>query len=296
MLERLVGAGFKFYLGVPLESKGQTLGTICMFNRTPTELGETQVALLRAIGQQLGVAVDNSLLFAQTETALSETQALYKIIAEMNAARSFEEILTALTEQSLLKQADQLLLMAVFDRPQSESVRPEWIIPVAHRAGIPIKIAERYPVNAFEAAPNTLFTGQPVVLEDLSSDQRVDRVACTLFHTVFQAGSSVIIPLLLGEQSLGFIQGYFKDPIKVSEHEIRRLTAIAGQAAIAVQSRLLLEQATNRARQEQRIREVSSQVFSATDVDSIMRRAVEQIGKVLGVPAYIYLGDGEQSS
>jgi uncharacterized protein YigA (DUF484 family) len=71
--------------------------------------------------------------------------------------------------------------------------------------------------------------------------------------------------------------------------------AVAGQAAIAVQSRLLLEQAQTRAHQEQRIREVTAQVFEAVDVQTIMRRAVEQVGKTLGMPAYIYLG-GDHSN
>jgi GAF domain-containing protein len=94
----------------------------------------------------------------------------------------------------------------------------------------------------------------------------------------------------LADQTIGFIQGMFTEITEIPDTELERLMAIAGQAAIAVQSRLLLEQAQTRAQQEQRIREVTAQVFEAVDVQTIMRRAVEQVGRTLGMPAYIYLG------
>jgi len=150
-------------------------------------------------------------------------------------------------------------------------------------------------VTAFEALPGTLLTDRPAAMSNLGSDHRLDRVTRTLFQDIFQARSSIIIPLMLGNQSIGFVQGYFDQPMEFPSGEQDRLMAVAGQAAIAVQSRLLLEQAQSQARQEQRIREVTSQVFSATDVDTIMRRAVEQIGHVLGLPAYIYLGETRTS-
>jgi len=68
------------------------------------------------------------------------------------------------------------------------------------------------------------------------------------------------------------------------------------QVAIAVESRLLLEQAQAKSRQEQRLLEFSAKVFAASDVDAILRRAVEQVGRTLGTQAYIYLGDGSNSN
>lgn len=102
-----------------------------------------------------------------------------------------------------------------------------------------------------------------------------------------------MIPLMLADRVIGFIQAYYGEKVHFTDVEVERLTVVASQAAIAIQSRLLLEQAQARARQEERIRQVTSQVFAAADVDSIMRRAVEQVGRVLGMPAFIYLGESE---
>ena len=72
----------------------------------------------------------------------------------------------------------------------------------------------------------------------------------------------------------------------MSEEEENFASAIADIVMLAFTA----NERRNRALQEQRIREVSTQVFGASDLNTVMRRAVEQIGRVLGTPAYIYVG------
>jgi len=283
---------------LPLEIQGQPIGELIL--EGDQHLDDGLHKLISSVVERLSEHVENLRLSAQTQNALAvtestlnETKTLYDIIAELNAAESYPEILSALWQHTIMKKADQLLFMGVFDEPTDFDAPPQWIYPVAYRCGLEIEISDRYPVSAFEAEPNTVFTEMPVVLEDVSSDQRLDRISRTLFEEVFLAKSSVVIPLMLGDQSIGFVQGYFGESTKFPKDEINRLMAVAGQAAIAVQGRLLYEQAQSRASQEERIREVTAQVFEASDVDTIMRRAVEQVGRKLGRPAFIYLGEGE---
>jgi GAF domain-containing protein len=256
---------------------------------------EKSIELIATITERLAEHIEGLRLSAQTRSALMDTEALYSIIARINSSVSYNDILTTLSEATLFGEADQLMIMAIFDRPLSDTQVPEWIMPVAYRSKDQIEIARRYPFNAFESTPHTLFTEQPAILSNLSSDHRLDKVTRTLFKDVFNAQSSIIVPLVLGNQIIGFFQGYFSKLTEFPEHEIHRLVAVAGQVAIAVQSLILLEQAQARARQEQRIREVSAQVFNAVDVNAIMQKAVEQVGRALGAPAYIYLGQNRPS-
>jgi GAF domain-containing protein len=275
---------------MPITMRGDMIGALAIQVDDQKPLSEEEKGLVGGILEQISLALEGARLFEQTQVALGETQTLYGVISEMNAAGSYDDLLSALSRGTLFNQADQLLLMGVFDTPLAGEHIPEWIYPVAYHAGGAIQIAKRYPLNAFEAKPGTLFSNQPVVIENIANDPRLDRVARTLFQEVFRAKSSVIAPLLLGNEAIGFIQGYFGERITFQKEEMQMLVAVASQAAIAVQSRLLLEQARARARQEQRIREVTTLVFGAADVDSIMRRATEQISRALDRPAFVYLG------
>ena len=276
---------------LPLSLRGDVIGALAIQIDPQNPLSPEELSLAQEMSDQIVLALESARLFTQTQLALGQTETLYSIIAEMNAAGSYQEILGALSRQTYLQNADQLLMMGIFDIPLDNDHLPEWIYPAAYQTSSAIEVATRYPVSAFQVKPNTLFTNQPVVIADIASDQRLDRVTRTLFQEVFQAKSSMVIPLMLGSQAIGFVQGYFGAEIELPDAELQLLSAVSGQAAIAVQSRILLDQAQSRARQEARIREITAQVFNATDVDTIMRRAVEQIGRVLKTPAFIFLKD-----
>jgi GAF domain-containing protein/HAMP domain-containing protein len=276
-----------------IEIRGEKLGEVSLEGIQTVD--EKSMELIKTITERLAEHIDALRLSAQTRSALMDTEALYSIIARINSAASYNDILSTLSDSTLFSNADQLMIMAIFDRPLTGAQMPEWIVPVAYKSKEDIEIAQRYPFNAFESVPHTLFTEQPAILSNLNNDHRLDKVTRTLFKDVFNSQSSIIVPMVLGNQIIGFFQGYFSKLTEFPEREIHRLVAVAGQVAIAVESLILFEQAQSRARQEQRIREVSAQVFSAVDVDAIMQKAVEQVGRALGAPAYIYLGQNRPS-
>jgi GAF domain-containing protein len=56
----------------------------------------------------------------------------------------------------------------------------------------------------------------------------------------------------------------------------------------------LFEQIQARARRERILREVTAKVRGATDADSIMRTAVQEIGRALGRRTFVYLNKDQQ--
>ena len=215
---------------------------------------------------------------------------LLSITAELNAAQEFQDVLTAITGQTILKDADQSLMMCLFDRTLKPGQVPDWIFPVAYKVDLPVEIADHYPLSAFEVNPNTIFTSQIVMIKDVATDHRLDRITRKLFQDVFHSNSSIIVPLVLADQSLGFVMGNFDKIVDFSEAEIQRLSAIAGQVAITVQGLQLLKQTQARVKREQLLREVTEQINSATSTDVVLYRAAQELGRVLKQQVFVYLG------
>jgi len=257
------------------------------------KLDNNTLNILKVVAERLSSHLDNISLSNQTQQALAETDALLGITADLNAAQEFQDVLKAITDRTILKAANQSLMMCLFDHPLSQGQVPEWILPVAYRIDLPIEIAPRYPVNAFEIEPFTIFTNQIVVIKDVSNDPRLDRITRKLFQDVFHSNSSLIVPLLLADQSLGFVMANFSDYVEFSNDELQRLNAIAGQVAIAIQGLQLLKQTQERVKREQLLREVTAQINSATSTDVVLYRAAQELGRVLKQQIFIYLGDGQ---
>jgi len=61
-----VQAGLHGYIGVPLESKGNVLGTLCVFRYANERIPEKTTSLCKAIAVQLGFTIENARLFDES--------------------------------------------------------------------------------------------------------------------------------------------------------------------------------------------------------------------------------------
>ncbi len=212
---------------------------------------------LEAIGKQVGVAVENARLFQSTQNALGETETLYQASSELNAVRTFDDILQPLKNFTILGKADKLVSLLLFSSPWTKlgeqgAGMPEWAIPAAQWTSLPAEnLAPRYALASFNAA-QLLSPLEPTMVADVATDGRLDEQAKQLFQEKFQAHSALFAPLNVGGLWIGSVMGIYSTPVNVDEAEIRRLSALSSQAAIAAQNLNSIELAEQRAREAQR--------------------------------------------
>jgi PAS domain S-box-containing protein len=60
----------------PMHARGRVVGILSVMNHTPYEFGEDQIAVLRVIADQVGVALDNARLFEHTKEQSSRLSAV----------------------------------------------------------------------------------------------------------------------------------------------------------------------------------------------------------------------------
>jgi PAS domain S-box-containing protein len=65
-VESELRAGLHGYIGIPIETKGHTLGTLCLFRYTNENIPENIVSIVQTIGGQLGFALENARLFDES--------------------------------------------------------------------------------------------------------------------------------------------------------------------------------------------------------------------------------------
>lgn len=292
-----IANGFRSYLGVPLAAKGVPLGTVCIFSKETKWVPPERIALTETIGQQVGVAVDNARLFQSTQVALGETEALYQASSEINAVQSYDEILLMLQRYTILGKTDRLLCISLFDHPWSAQPAdphagqylaledldpPEWVIPFSQWSALPVENRlNRTEFRQFPAA-NLLSPNELTLIEDVNTDNRLDERTRQFFQSALQARSVLFIPLSLANQWIGFVISAFSVPIHLDELQIRRLAAIAGQAAVAIQNLRLLDESRRRANQLQTAAEIARDTSGTLALDNLLQRSVNQIVERFG--------------
>jgi GAF domain-containing protein len=280
-------------LKYPLVVRDEAVGELIVDSVTQSD---EAAEIIEAVAQQLSAHIEDLRLTAQTENALNETETLYKASAELNTAKTYDQILEVLRRYTWLGHNTQNVTVSLFDRPWSSEEEPTWIKTMARWTLLPpTAVLDQYPVSAFPSARELLHPNTPTLIEDVASDPRLDDNARNLYAVQFGAKSTLFIPLVVGGQWLGYLNGIYQQATTFPEAEIRKLVAVSGQAAVAINNIRLLLLTQERVKREQSLREITAAVRSSTNPVTIMRTAVREIGNMLGRKTVLQLSAPEQS-
>jgi GAF domain-containing protein len=270
-------------LALPLTSRGETIGALTVQSIFPAAFSREDVTTLQTMADQLGNAIQNARLFEQTQKALAETETLYMASAELNTARSYEDILTAVCQHSTLGTSQDAMIY-LFDRPWTEDQDPEWADIVARRTERLLEATRsRLPMATFSTwAAQFLRPDALTLFEDIASDSRIDDDLRADLLQRYQARGAVFAPLVVGGQWIGSITAFYQEPTTFPEVEVRRLTALSGQAAVVVQGLRHLREIQARARREALIREITGKIRASTDLETILKTTVTEVSRALG--------------
>ncbi|MCI0578319.1 MAG: GAF domain-containing protein [Chloroflexi bacterium] len=281
---QMIGPPAESWLGVPMIAGNQVIGVIGVQSYTaPLTYNEHHLELLTAVASQAAIAIENARLFGQTQTRAEELAVLNEMSRELTASLEVNTIINHVYNYASRLMDTTNFYIALYDADSSLIS-----FPIATQEGQRVNWRSR-PFG--EGMTEYLVKSRKPLLITEKVEERLKELG--LASIGMQAESWAGTPMLFGEQVIGAIAIQHPQPHLYDEHHIELLNAVASQAVIALENARLFTQVQARARRERILREVTARVRSATDVDTIMRTAVQEVGQALGRQTFVYLGDGE---
>jgi GAF domain-containing protein/HAMP domain-containing protein len=275
---------------MPIRLGAQVVGTLQTV-RPDRPFGNDEQAIVRAVAERLGLAIENARLFQRTQHTLQETAALYEGSELINAAETADEVLAALEKSTLAGDAD-VVLIGLFDRQWVDDQMPDTMTVLAARGRMMQDALQPNITIPLNIVPGValLSSGEAVVINDVANDPRMDDQAR---ETTLMVGvqSTVAVPLVAGGERIGFVSISRAEPTNFTEDAVRRLTTLAQQAAVALQSQQRLAQTQARADRERLLHAISDEMQRAADLDELMRITAEELNKALsGSQTLLHVG------
>jgi GAF domain-containing protein len=275
--QALLPEGTEPGLTLPLLAGGETVGQVALAfsDRSPTD---EEVALARAVAEQAALALESARLFQETRHTLAEMEALYQASRAISTASTPDEVLHAFVDHVIPPQIGRCVL-ALID-PESPPEEPVVEVVAAWDRGL-----ERSPSlgRRWSTAQIPFIARratEPVIIADVDAYPDADEISRYVFRHVLGVRAVLSIPLMIGQRLLGWLMvESLSEPCEFSEREVRLYRTLADQAALALERMRLFEETRRRAEWERIRAEVSARVRASTDMETILRTAVRELGR-----------------
>ncbi|MCD6417798.1 GAF domain-containing protein [bacterium] len=259
------------YIRIPLIQRGEFLGGIHLYSLRVFPNDETFEKLLKGLGEEISVAIENRRLYNDLEQRLKESMALYEISKVLISAVDYDLLLEQIlwiVQESFGFAATTILLL---DEEHNELyVKVSW--------GFQTDIMNtRIPVGK-GITGWVASTGQPLIIPDVKHDPR-------FIPTDMDVKSEMAVPLIVGGKIIGVLDVESKEVNRFSERDLWFLSSLAAQASLAIDRAKLYQQI-----REQAIRDPLTKTYNRRFCDDyVQNQARETLLK--GMPVSIIMVD-----
>lgn len=230
----IVKEGLQTLVGTPLVSKGRAVGALSLGARRPDAIRPQELELLTAIGQQIGMAVENARLYQEAGRWAEELTLLHQVSIFLTSTLDPIEIYDQMAEQSTKLLGCQAAAIFQWDAERQEAV------------GISTYGANGVGAGDLRMAPgesgiltSLIAHRQSITIEDALADPRVP----PLWRERFSAQALLCLPVWGTGKPLGFLfmidqQG----PRRWRPDEVELIESFVNRAAVALENAHLHKQ------------------------------------------------------
>ncbi len=261
------------HFSLPLQIRNQSIGNLLI---EEGELDEDSRQMVAEIGERLSQHLEGLRLSQQREQALGEAETLYTITTRLTAATSISDILTIICESSRADLHSGMLYSITTDaqgRPDSLTLAATW--QAEHASANSIPVGQRFSLNDLPSARQALQHTPDLLYIENPQESQFDEIVATFFARGQANGSMAMFPLVVQDQWIGLAFLNWEKILRFSESEKRLHRNLARQAAIVLNSRLLLEQSRQRAAELEAVARLSATASSVLNPHDLLQSVVE---------------------
>jgi GAF domain-containing protein len=266
-------------LGVPIALGGSLLGLVHIQHSKPDVFDNEAIATLQTVANLLASLIQNFRLLETTrqnlkvmEKRLVVLETLDLVNKTISAETNLTNLYKLIHDQIVKVMGEVDFLIALYDQ-ETNSIDVPYAFETSKKLAIPA-----YPRG--QGLTSLLIKQKKSIM--LVED--VERHAVELGAKIFgrPAKSWLGAPLLVGGDAIGAIvvQDFEKEH-RFDDDDQRLLSNLATQVAITVRNAFQLESVRRQAEHERLAAEMTAKVWASTDLHTILRTAIQELGQKL---------------
>ena len=263
------------WMGTPLLNRGRVIGYITLDSHSPEAYDESNVETAMAFAYQAAAAIENARLYDETQTRLSELEAINRLSASLRTTQSVNTMLEILLNETLNIIKTEHGAIWLYDPADDK------LIQRAER-GVPVNFKSKAVKTSENSIVGQAFLSGKVLV---SSEFISDPLAIEQNRDVTPAGmSGVCIPIQSTAGTMGVLTIGMENGNELT-NQLSLLTTLAEIAGNSIHRAQLFEHNREQIRRLTTLRDIDSAIASSFDLRLTLNILMDQTIKHLGVNA-----------
>ncbi len=255
-------------MAVPMILEEEIIGFLLIDHHQPYMYNEETAALANAVATQAAVAVQNARLFEEARRTAKQMQALYETGRALSATLEEEQVIRAILETVYRLMDCEFAIVSLVDESAGTigfrhgiwggnfDLYPEWVDQA------------QYPLDYPDIVADVYRTGRTEILTGW--DDRFNREIWEKYG--HERYLRVFMPIRFQDRNIGVLEVSWdrgrKD--RVTEEELRLLSTLVDQTAIAIQNARLYSEARERAMEQEGLARIAALAVSTLDLEPLL--------------------------
>ncbi|MCB0165859.1 MAG: GAF domain-containing protein [Anaerolineae bacterium] len=284
-------------MAVPMLVGKQVVGVLDVQSDQKDNFNQDDIRIYTILASEVASAVKNAQLFetmsqaqANAENRLKETETLRQLIEALAGALRVDDVINAFFKACTKMLGFDYVIFSLVDKAE---------LRVKAMAGLNVTNDHlrraNHSLDSGDIMADIVRSGKTEVITGW--DPRFD-VENFEAEQLADWGMRIFTPITLRRENIGLVEVGFNTNVEtnVQESQMWLLRSLINQTAVALESAQRYEASRKAAHREQLLREITARVRGSADVDTVLRTTVLEVGKALGRPTFIYLGQEQNRS
>jgi GAF domain-containing protein len=273
---RVAGQPTRSYLGVPLLRRERVIGVLAVQSYRTGVYGDDDVQLLTTLAAQAAAAIENALLFQETQQKLAEAAVLSEVSHAISSKLTQEDLLPHLAN-SLARALDSTGCFIVLRDPHTGELQ------LTAACGPDTEEHKRLETSGdgLALARAVIEAKQPIVVQDVFDSPYITRQVAEQLPDKSLLG----LPLTVQDRAVGAaIVGESGEKRHFTEREVERAMVVANHIAVAIANARLFREVERRLVELGTLAEISRVIGSLLQPADIYQRVVDELVRAFGYP------------
>jgi GAF domain-containing protein len=276
---RVLRAGHRAVLAVPLRAKERIIGVLTIAAQTVRAFSDAEIALLQTFADHAALALESARLYTATARQRREAEVVAELARDINASLDLGTVLQKVATAAKELCGGDLARIALRDSQAGKIV-------LRHKDPADPTRAALVPIEPGEGlGGRVLLTGRPCRTANYLEDPQITATAAQT-RVVYdnRIVAAVAVPIKLDERVEGLLYVANRSARPFTEQDEAILVRLADHAAIAIQNARLYEALESRAVRLQILTRLNQLISASLDMDDVLSEIARAAATLMRAP------------